>query len=46
MSVSPKPEIAEQTEESDSKPLPHGFLNALDDTVNEEIPLIIEGLFV
>ena len=44
MSASPESEIAEQTEDPDPKPLPRGFLNALDDTVNEEIPWIIEKL--
>lgn len=42
MNPSSESVIAEHTEDSESKPLPDGFLNALDDTVNEEIPWIIE----
>ena len=44
MSATPESEKAEQTEDSTSKPLPHGFLNALDDTVNKKIPWIIDKL--
>lgn len=45
MNPSSESEIPEHTEDSVSKPLPNGFLNALDDTVKEEIHWIIDKVF-